>query len=48
MTLPPFYYKGVSEDGLYSYFAQLIAAVGAELEASGTISLDTIRAVSET
>ena len=30
MTLPPFYYKGVSEEGLYSYFAQLIAAVGAE------------------
>ena len=28
MTLPPFYYKGVSEDGLYSYFAQLIAAIG--------------------
>ena len=30
MTLPPFYYKNVSEDGLYSYFAQLIAAVGAD------------------
>ena len=30
MTLPPFYYKGVSEDGVYSYFAQLIAAVGSE------------------
>jgi 4-hydroxy-tetrahydrodipicolinate synthase len=30
MTLPPFYYKGVSEEGLYSYFAQLIAAVGAQ------------------
>lgn len=30
MTLPPFYYKGVSEEGLYAYFAQLIAAVGAE------------------
>jgi len=28
MTLPPFYFKGVSEDGLYDYFAQLIAAVG--------------------
>lgn len=28
MTLPPFYYKGVSENGLYSYFAQLIAAIG--------------------
>ena len=30
MTLPPFYYKGVSEDGLYSYFAQLITAVGTD------------------
>ena len=30
MTLPPFYYKGVSEDGLYSYFEQLTAAVGPE------------------
>jgi len=29
MTLPPFYYKGVTEDGLYSYFASLLAAVGA-------------------
>jgi 4-hydroxy-tetrahydrodipicolinate synthase len=28
MTLPPFYYKGVSEDGLYCYVAQLIAAIG--------------------
>jgi len=27
MTLPPFYYKGVSEDGLYDYFAWLIDAV---------------------
>jgi 4-hydroxy-tetrahydrodipicolinate synthase len=30
MTLPPFYYKGVSEDGLYAYFEQLVAAIGAE------------------
>lgn len=30
MTLPPFYYKGVTEDGLYSYFASLLVAVGAE------------------
>ena len=30
MTLPPFYYKGVTEDGLYSYFASLLAAVGAD------------------
>ena len=28
MTLPPFYFKGVSEDGLYNYFKQLIAAIG--------------------
>jgi 4-hydroxy-tetrahydrodipicolinate synthase len=28
MTLPPFYYKGVSEDGLYRYFTQLIEAIG--------------------
>ncbi len=28
MTLPPFYYKAVSEDGLYEYFSQLIAAIG--------------------
>ena len=28
MTLPPFYFKGVSEDGLYDYFAALIAAIG--------------------
>ena len=28
MTLPPFYYKGVSDDGLYRYFAQLIDAIG--------------------
>ncbi len=30
MTLPPFYYKGVSEDGLYRYFTQLIAAIGSD------------------
>jgi 4-hydroxy-tetrahydrodipicolinate synthase len=28
MTLPPFYYKGVSEEGLYTYFVQLIEAIG--------------------
>lgn len=28
MTLPPFYYKGVSEDGLYRYFASLVEAIG--------------------
>ena len=28
MTLPPFYFKGVSNDGLYAYFEQLIAALG--------------------
>ena len=28
MTLPPFYYKGVGEDGLFRYFAQLIETVG--------------------
>lgn len=27
MTLPAFYFKGVSDDGLYRYFAELIAAV---------------------
>ena len=27
MVLPPFYYKGVPEDGLYAYFARLIEAV---------------------
>ena len=30
MTLPPFYYKTVSEDGLYEYFAQLLNTVGAD------------------
>lgn len=28
MTLPPFYFKGVSEGGLYDYFAALVAAIG--------------------
>lgn len=28
MTLPPFYFKGVSEDGLYRYFSELIEAIG--------------------
>ncbi len=28
MTLPPFYYKGVSEDGIYRHFAELIAKIG--------------------
>lgn len=28
MTLPPFYYKGVTEDGLYRHFVQLIGAIG--------------------
>ncbi len=27
LTLPPFYYKAVSDDGLYAYFAQLIEQV---------------------
>ena len=30
MTLPPFYFKAVSEDGLYHYFVQLIEAIGAD------------------
>ncbi len=30
MTLPPFYFKGVAEDGLYDYFARLIDAVDRE------------------
>ena len=30
MTLPPFYFKSVSNDGLYAYFEQLIAALGAD------------------
>jgi len=28
LVLPPFYFKNVSEDGLYDYFVQLIAALG--------------------
>ena len=28
MTLPPFYYKGVSEEGLYRHFVQLLGALG--------------------
>jgi len=28
MTLPPFYFKGVTEDGIYRYFEQLITAIG--------------------
>jgi len=28
MTLPPFYFKAVSEDGLYRHFAQLIETIG--------------------
>lgn len=28
LTLPPFYYKGVSDDGLFRYYAGLIEAVG--------------------
>jgi 4-hydroxy-tetrahydrodipicolinate synthase len=28
MTLPPFYFKGVGNEGLYAYFEQLIAALG--------------------
>lgn len=30
LTLPPFYYKAVTEDGLYRYFERLIAAIGAD------------------
>jgi 4-hydroxy-tetrahydrodipicolinate synthase len=30
MTLPPFYFKAVSEDGLHHYFVQLIEAIGAD------------------
>ena len=30
MTLPPFYFKGVADDGLYAYFASLIERVGQE------------------
>lgn len=28
MTLPPFYFKGVSNEGLYAYFEQLVTALG--------------------
>ncbi len=28
MTLPPFYYKGVGEEGLYRHFVQLIRTIG--------------------
>lgn len=28
MTLPPFYYKAVNEEGLYTYFAQMIETIG--------------------
>ena len=28
MTLPPFYFKAVSEDGLYRYFSELVKAIG--------------------
>ena len=28
MTLPPFYFKDVSEDGIYRHFAELIATIG--------------------
>lgn len=27
MTLPPFYFKGVSDEGLYTYFAELISRI---------------------
>ena len=30
MTLPPFYYKAVTEEGLYRYFAQLLETTGAD------------------
>jgi 4-hydroxy-tetrahydrodipicolinate synthase len=28
MTLPPFYYKGVSEEGIYRHFVQLLETIG--------------------
>lgn len=28
MTLPPFYFKGVSDDGLFAYFGELLKALG--------------------
>jgi len=30
LTLPPFYFKSVSDDGLYRHFEQLIAAIGSD------------------
>ncbi len=30
MTLPPFYFKGVGEDGLYRHFERLIEAIGTD------------------
>jgi len=30
MTLPPFYFKGVSEEGLYRHFASLLGTIGAD------------------
>lgn len=30
MTLPPFYFKGVSDDGLFRYFEQLVTTLGAD------------------
>ncbi|RDU96708.1 dihydrodipicolinate synthase family protein [Trinickia dinghuensis] len=30
LMLPPFYYKGVSDDGLFAYFAGVIQSVGSE------------------
>jgi len=30
MTLPPFYYKSVTEDGLYRHFERLIATIGSD------------------
>ncbi len=30
MTLPPFYFKDVSEDGLFDYFEQLIMSIGSD------------------
>lgn len=30
LTLPPFYFKSVNEDGLYRHFEQLIAAIGSD------------------
>src|SRR5256714_7100382 len=28
LTLPPFYYKGISEEGLYRYFSEVVQRVG--------------------